>query len=150
MCLGWSNANLSCLRFGGGFEMMKAGGDVDGIWTLFGSGMWYVPWHASVIYMSCNYLQHLRRCGTNPIRSAATHCNYEKEDSACAFPRILQRTSPQAVTDGRKQKGFVLSLGKLPHPRSRRLYLTECDYRAARNSLKVSAHLLPWLRRRGN
>ena len=25
--------------FGGGFELMKAGGDKDGIWALMGSGM---------------------------------------------------------------------------------------------------------------
>ena len=42
--LRWSTANLICLRFGGSFEMMKAGGDVDGVWTLFGSSMWYVTW----------------------------------------------------------------------------------------------------------
>ena|ERR1700677_3511633 len=97
-----ADANLTCLRFGGGFEMMKDGGDIDGIWTLLGSSMWYVPWHASVVYVSCNRLQHLWRCGTRPIRGASSHRNNGKEVPTCAFPSILQRTGPRAVTDGRK------------------------------------------------
>ena len=31
-----------CLRFGGGFELMKAGRDVDGVWTLIESAVMYV------------------------------------------------------------------------------------------------------------
>jgi hypothetical protein len=98
----------------------------------------------------CNCLQHIWRCGAHTICRAPSHRNYGKEIPTCAFPRFLQRTGPRAVTDGRKQKGFVLSLGKLWHPRSLRLHLTERDDRVARNSLKVSAHLLPRLRRRGS
>ena len=37
-----ADANSVCLRFGGGFELMKAGRDVDGVWTLIESAIWYV------------------------------------------------------------------------------------------------------------
>jgi hypothetical protein len=40
------DAYLTYLSFGGGFEMMKDGRDVDGIWTLLESGVWYVPTRA--------------------------------------------------------------------------------------------------------
>ena len=32
----------ACLRFGGGFELMKVGRDTDGFWTLIESSLWYV------------------------------------------------------------------------------------------------------------
>ena len=35
------DANFVYLRFGGGFELMKAGRDVDGVWTLIESAVWY-------------------------------------------------------------------------------------------------------------
>ena len=41
--------------------------------------------------------------------------NRDKEVHAYACRTILQRSDTQAVTDGRKQEGFILSLGKLPH-----------------------------------
>ena len=31
--------DLACLRFGVGFEMMKAGRDVDGLWTHLEAGI---------------------------------------------------------------------------------------------------------------
>ena len=36
----WADINLP--SFGGGFELMKAGGDNDGIWTLIGSHLRYI------------------------------------------------------------------------------------------------------------
>jgi hypothetical protein len=42
---------LGSSSFGGGFELMKAGGDKEGIWTLMGSGMRYVIVH-STLYVS--------------------------------------------------------------------------------------------------
>lgn len=33
---------LGSSSFGGGFELMKAGGDKDGIWDIMESGMQYV------------------------------------------------------------------------------------------------------------
>ena len=36
-------ADSACLRFGGGFELMKVGRDTDGFWTLIESSLWYVP-----------------------------------------------------------------------------------------------------------
>ena len=35
-------ADSACLRFGGGFELMKVGRDNDGFWTLIESDLWYV------------------------------------------------------------------------------------------------------------
>ena len=32
----------ACLRFGGGFELMKVGRDTDGFWTLIESSLRYV------------------------------------------------------------------------------------------------------------
>jgi hypothetical protein len=46
--LRWLDAYLTCLSFGGGFEMMKDGRDIDGIWTLLESGIWYVPRESSL------------------------------------------------------------------------------------------------------
>jgi hypothetical protein len=43
---GGADAYLTRLSFGGGFEMMKDGRDVDGLWTLLESGIWYVPTRA--------------------------------------------------------------------------------------------------------
>ena len=42
---------LGLSSFGGGFELMKAGGDKEGIWALMGSGMQYVTLH-STLYVS--------------------------------------------------------------------------------------------------
>lgn len=42
---------LGSSSFGGGFELMKAGGDKEGIWTLMGSGMRYVIVQ-SILYVS--------------------------------------------------------------------------------------------------
>ena len=36
------NTDSSLLSFGGGFELMEAGGDKDGIWSILKSGMQYV------------------------------------------------------------------------------------------------------------
>ena len=35
-------ADSACLRFGGGFELMKDGRDTNGFWTLIESGLWCV------------------------------------------------------------------------------------------------------------
>jgi hypothetical protein len=42
---------LDSSSFGGGFELMKAGGDKDGIWALMESGMQYVTVHIA-LYVS--------------------------------------------------------------------------------------------------
>ena len=34
-----ADPELACLRFGGGFEIMKAGRDVDGLWTHLEAGI---------------------------------------------------------------------------------------------------------------
>ena len=34
-----TNTDFSLYRFGGGFELMDAGGDKDGIWTIMESGL---------------------------------------------------------------------------------------------------------------
>ena len=49
-----NGADLPCLRFGGGFELMKAGGDTDGLWTNLEFGIGYVPMNA--VRISCNCL----------------------------------------------------------------------------------------------
>ena len=36
-----AGADSAYLRFGGGFELMRAGRDVDGVWTLIESTVWY-------------------------------------------------------------------------------------------------------------
>ena len=38
-----AKTDWSLFRFGGGFELMKAGRDDDGFWTLLESNLWYVP-----------------------------------------------------------------------------------------------------------
>ena len=42
-----------------------------------------------------------------------SYSNREKEHYKCTLPKILQRSDPGAVADGRNEKGFVLLLGKL-------------------------------------
>jgi|HubBroStandDraft_1064217.scaffolds.fasta_scaffold1889253_2 hypothetical protein len=42
---------LDSSSFGGGFELMKAGGDKDGIWALMESGMQYATVHIA-LYVS--------------------------------------------------------------------------------------------------
>ncbi|KAH8990973.1 hypothetical protein EDB92DRAFT_1862315 [Lactarius akahatsu] len=42
------------MAFGGGFEIMKAGRDIDGVWTHLESGMWYV--HTRVLSVCSNLL----------------------------------------------------------------------------------------------
>ena len=32
-----------CLRFGGGFELIRDGGDEQGVWSSFENGLQYVP-----------------------------------------------------------------------------------------------------------
>ncbi|KAI9466330.1 high nitrogen upregulated cytochrome P450 monooxygenase 2 [Lactarius psammicola] len=42
------------IAFGGGFEIMKAGRDIDGLWTLLESGVWYVPTQVpSLCHVTC-------------------------------------------------------------------------------------------------
>ena len=40
--------------------------------------------------------------------------NREKGARTCRCRKMVQRTDPRAVADGRKQEGFILLLGKLP------------------------------------
>ena len=42
------------LRFGGGFEFMKAGRDMDGLWTDLEFGIGYVP-NSSAASVPCNF-----------------------------------------------------------------------------------------------
>ena len=44
-----------------------------------------------------------------------SQCRREKELHTCAIRNFLQRSDPRAVADGRKEEGFILLLGKLPH-----------------------------------
>ena len=39
----------------------------------------------------------------------------EEELQLQTCPGFLRRTDPSAVADGRKQEGFILLFGKLPH-----------------------------------
>ncbi len=49
-----ADADSTSLSFGGGFEIMKAGRDIDGLWTLLESGIWYVPTRVqSVCHVTC-------------------------------------------------------------------------------------------------
>ena len=43
-----------------------------------------------------------------------SYSNREKEHYKCTLPKILQRSDPGALADGRNEKGFILLLGKLP------------------------------------
>jgi hypothetical protein len=92
---------------------MKAGRDVDGIWTVLESGLRYVPIRVQSVCHNlsqdlCRLVAHSMDCPPSPR-------NREKEIRHGPFPTVLQRTDPSAAADGRKQEGFILLFGKRPH-----------------------------------
>jgi hypothetical protein len=89
---------------------MKAGGDKDGIWALFESGIQCVS-ALSPLFVSDTFPQCLRHHGTYPIRPAHFTHSHRKEGSAYAFPGVWQRTGFAAIGSWRKQKRFVLPPG---------------------------------------
>lgn len=64
--------------FGGGFELMKAGGDKDGIWAILESGMQYVT-------VSGNPL-----CISVPSLASAQFCRMSHTSSDILWPQWVE------------------------------------------------------------
>ena len=73
--------------FGGGFELMKAGGDEDGIWALLESAVLCVS-ALSLPFSSDSLPQFLCHHGTRPIRPAYFVHSHRKEWGVSAIPGV--------------------------------------------------------------
>lgn len=92
-------SDLSLSRFGGGFELMKAGEDNHGLRALFQPFFRY----ASVRGMLAvaDTLQGSRDHGACLLYFAASPRDYGKEGCSSTCPCIQQRKGPQAIANGR-------------------------------------------------
>ena len=147
-----ADANSVCLRFGGGFELMKAGRDVDGVWTLIESAIWYVLTYWCTSLRSVNFPTSIIAVTSHvpwivPIFTAVARksSNFKRSRDFCR-ERTLQRLQMGA---NRKDLFYYLVSFLIE-------YLTPsahsklCDDRAARISLKMSVRLTARLHRTGS
>ena len=135
-------ADINLPSFGGGFELMKAGGDNDDIWTLIESFLRYLSWiyEASCLHLTCF-----------SVRAITAHVSYVvpllaftgRKGSVQRISEFGRGRAIERLKMGANRKDLFYHLVRARGEFSASSWPQEADYRAAKRCLKTSAqHLM--------